>query len=280
MKIAVQSNLVHVTPPCCYHVFDSYLEGLETREQERLDEQAVEQVEVEEQGQPWLPGLAYKRSVHGNTYWRTLERRQLPRNHPDYAGGTTCELDWTKAHEIIARAWLGALTERISDRCYDSAGNKAFHMRITYAGKWSPKEYNFAHDACDFYLLVSKPVLNRIFRSCLKDNREDFILFLRRQYSSYDGFISFMSNSIRDYDAYWKAWKSGAGQEKTTSHLIWASFNFWLLALPGEGSFEERYRQGQSEFEELLWNYVEDAEGNGKFSQAMRFMPEGEADTA
>jgi hypothetical protein len=103
MKIGLQSDLLHITQPCCYWVFDDYLDSIERREQEWLDEQASETVEIEDTGQPWLSG---------------------------------------------------------------------------------------------------------------------------------------------------------------------------------EGSIEERHRQGQGEFYTLLWNYVMDAEGNGKFSQAMRFMPKGEADVA
>jgi hypothetical protein len=271
MKIRLQSNVLHATPPCCYWVFQDFLYGVEQQEQEYRDELANEVIEVEEKGKPWLSGLAYRCRVHGNTYWHYVKRCQLSKDHPDYTALETVELDGGKAMAIIARSWLTALEEYIRNRYFNE--HKEYgkeKMRLSFTGMWSPREYNFLHDSCDFTLSISKKELNRIFRYCLKENRKDFSLYLYQQHTSYDGYRSYMSNEVEDYDEYWVSWKHGKEHDKF-KHLVWACLDFWLFVLPGNGMVEKRFEFGIDAFDKILWDHVYKSMDNGAFYEAMTY---------
>ena len=77
--------------------------------------------------------------------------------------------------------------------------------------KWyHPREYNFATDAIDFSIEIDTDWVAAKFAELSSD--PDFISFIKKRYSSYSGFISFMPNSVEDFEAlgnpdsddYWK----------------------------------------------------------------------------
>jgi len=60
---------------------------------------------------------------------------------------------------------------------------------------YSPKCYNFGTDEIDLTVTFNK---NKV-RKFAKDNQEDFDKFLRKSYSSYDGFSSLTANNYEDW---------------------------------------------------------------------------------
>jgi len=79
--------------------------------------------------------------------------------------------------------------------------NTPFIEKIVFDGTFfSPGEYNFQTDQLDFTVDIDKTKLLDTVNK-LKDNKE-FAQFLRDNYSSYDGFISFTPNNYQElYDA-------------------------------------------------------------------------------
>jgi hypothetical protein len=250
-RFTMNSSLLCLTQPCCYWVFDGFLDNIEREETEYRREMAEEIVNSS-----------------------PLRRMDLPKDHPDYQGLVECELDWKKAREIIAKIWVKTLQEFCSS-----------DVKIEFKDTWSPKEYNHNTDNSGFFLSATKKVLNNIIERCLVEHREAFVQYLRDHHSSYDGFASYMSNAVEDYDEYWELFKSGKRKNKynlsggdETDHLIWACFDFWLLGIEDEygnsekldsKGMQERFSDNQNRFDQALWENVMDVD----FSNIMEYVP-------
>ena len=293
MKIeSLNSGLFHVTAPCCYWVFQEYLYDLEEREKEWQEERANEEVKIKEDGQMWL--IAPEDSRDQIAY-RVMKRKDLPLDHPEYAGVVEVNLDWDKAKELISKAWLETFEKWIEDRYYKeyritggehkainkyktkNHGNK---IKLTFNRVDSPREYNFSGDVCVFDLSIPKAELNRIIRKVLIGNREGFKEYIGEAYTSYDGFHSWVSNDVKDFDRYWEIFKKGNYEPDPYSridrveHLFWACFDYWLFGMPGdESDMKKRWADNQREFEQNLWDTVSDYDGNGEFSNIMEYKP-------
>lgn len=88
----------------------------------------------------------------------------------------------------------------------------------------SPREYNFTTD---------KLIVNVEFRLraleywCLKNKPEEFNKYLKENYSSYDGFISFVPNSISAFkDKYFNEYKTFKERERNNLINIMLEFYF------------------------------------------------------
>jgi hypothetical protein len=96
---------------------------------------------------------------------------------------------------------------------------------------FSPKEYNFSGDQCDFSFTISKKEVARLAALCLADER--FPEHLRRHYTSYDGFWSHCTN---DPDVF-RENASNMHGEKEYTRAVWQAVNFILF--PEEQDTEE-----------------------------------------
>jgi len=281
MKFSMNSSLLHCAQPDCYWEFQEYLYGIEEQEAEWRQEQAEEVIDIPEPGQPWLLGLVGK-MFPGTIAKKSYRRMDLPKDHPEYQGLEECNLDWGKAKEIIAKCWLKTLEEWIKAR-YITDGI-ADGIKIEFKDTWSPRFYNYGGDECGFFLSASTEDLGHIVNKCLGEYRESFAEYLKRAHSSYDGYISFMSNNCEDYDEYWDHIKDT--WEDVDEHLVWACLDFWLFGiedmksgntdkLDGDG-MEKRFGENQDKFRDWLWDNVTDAEGNGAFYDIMEYTPKEE----
>jgi len=68
---------------------------------------------------------------------------------------------------------------------------------VKFKNMTSPAYYNFTTDK--LHLLVDFN-LTALKKYCFIDNREDFNFYLQENYTSYDGFISFIDNNIKDFE--------------------------------------------------------------------------------
>jgi hypothetical protein len=66
-------------------------------------------------------------------------------------------------------------------------------VSLEYCGRWSPREYNFSHDTVNFDLNCEQG-FSKLVDFCT--NHPDFSKFLKDNFSSYDGFMSFTANNI------------------------------------------------------------------------------------
>ena len=87
----------------------------------------------------------------------------------------------------------------------DSFTENPINLKIgKYCGMWSPKEYNFYTDKIQFVVDVN---LNELKKYCWKTCREEFNDYLQKNWSSRDGFWSFVPNSIYKFEDNYKIGK-------------------------------------------------------------------------
>jgi hypothetical protein len=60
----------------------------------------------------------------------------------------------------------------------------------------SPKEYNFSTDVIDFDIEINQSKLKKVLKEL--EHNQDFKNFLKENYSSYDGFMSFTPNNYNE----------------------------------------------------------------------------------
>jgi hypothetical protein len=94
---------------------------------------------------------------------------------------------------------------RVAEACCEAIENKLqeyFDLVINFQNVSSPREYNFANDSINIEIIASKGTLSKI-REYLLENIEEYKEYVRRKYTSCDGFISRYSNNaytwINDY---------------------------------------------------------------------------------
>jgi len=279
MKIDLNSSLFHVTQPCCYNVFDRFFDNLEKQEREYREERADEIVEIPEEGQL---------DLQGNTAVTSIRRKNLPKDHPEYACAENVYIDHNKGLNVLAEAWEETFEEWIDQRYYDL--NRKNTIKLVHRDVWSPREYNFNSDDTGFYLSMPKKELDYIIGSCF-DDWDNFARYLERYHSSYDGYMSFVSNNIHIHKEAWEEFKAGTEnhidlQEK----LMWVCLDYWLffmedlsnisdfsasqLAADGiEDIMERIHTKNYNSFCQNLWDKIDDYTGNGVFYECMEYEP-------
>jgi len=76
--------------------------------------------------------------------------------------------------------------------------NIDFVKKVEFTGWYSPKSYNYGNDELDFVIDIDK---KELFKTLDNLNNKEFKDFLKENYSSYSGFISFTSNNYDElYD--------------------------------------------------------------------------------
>lgn len=91
---------------------------------------------------------------------------------------------------------------------------------IGLSGIRSPKEYNFYTDTIKIDIFVN---LTRLKKYCLKDNAENFDNYLSKEWTSEEGFVSFIPDSLGKFKHTYKASASGRLE------LINVMIEFFLL---------------------------------------------------
>ena len=135
--------------------------------------------------------------------------------------------------------------------CKECASNLFYLMEdndaiksIEFTEMTSPREYNFTTDklVCDVEI-----DLDKLRKYCYETNRTQFDNYLKENYSSYDGFISFIPNNVKEFE-----------QEKDDTDVM---IDFYILSHLEEGcSMEgwERLQEYNAESaQNLIYNYVQ-----------------------
>jgi hypothetical protein len=94
----------------------------------------------------------------------------------------------------------------------------------------SPREYNFTTDKLVCELEVD---MDKIKKWCYETEKEKFEEYLKENYTSYDGFISFIPNNVREF------------KEKEDTDVM---IDFYILSHLYEPSYESGW--------ERLWEYM------------------------
>lgn len=125
--------------------------------------------------------------------------------------------DYQKA---LCREWI----ELVKHQLESATGNVIKNISTRKFELDSPKEYNFETDK----LIVNVEFrLRALEHWCLKDKPEKFNEYLKQNYPSYDGFISFTPNSIDDFkEKYFKEYKTFEERERNNLINIMLEFYF------------------------------------------------------
>ena len=76
-----------------------------------------------------------------------------------------------------------------------------FVTKINFQTIVSPKEYNFRNDSGNIEIELSEENINNI-REYIYTHKEDYKNYLRRSYTSYDGFMSWYDNDFEGWKEY------------------------------------------------------------------------------
>lgn len=147
------------------------------------------------------------------------------------------------------------------DAMNDNFDENPLEMELKYIGMWSPKYYNYSTDKLNLEVKVN---LAKLKKFCWKDNRDEFDEYLNKHWSSYDGFISFIPNNVREFEEEYRIrsdWKHDS--------LIDIMIEFYLLKYVNfddvemdcfENEYERLYNNItlQSEEDWSLWDFEYD----------------------
>lgn len=108
---------------------------------------------------------------------------------------------YKKFQKETCEAWVDAMRDNFKDN--------PIGLKIgSYAGLWSPREYNFTTDKLSMRVEFN---LNELKRYCFKERRADFDMYLLKHWSDRPGFWSFVPNSASWFEDDYKAGKDKDG---------------------------------------------------------------------
>lgn len=90
-----------------------------------------------------------------------------------------------------------SIAENCAEWLFDHLPNHDIIKNMKYKELWSPREYNFMTDRLTIDCEIDMDGLKNY---CLQANRDKFNKYLHDNWSSYDGFISFIKNNVVDFE--------------------------------------------------------------------------------
>ena len=102
--------------------------------------------------------------------------------------------DYDVTQEELDEIVMELAPEYIEDTLKDILADVSIVVESVY----HPSQYNFSGDELEFTLNVSRSSYESLKETTLQDDK--FKSFLKQNYSSYDGFVSYMADSIDDFE--------------------------------------------------------------------------------
>lgn len=130
-------------------------------------------------------------------------------------------VDWRAAHVAVTRHCVETLPKFLPELV----------VAAEFEEMRSPREYNFDNDAGDCKITVDLPRLRRL----LSRHKTELAAFLKRRYTSCDGFISFHPNDI----AGWK--EKTCNFTELDGHYLGALLDFAAELEHGDGAEKEMF---------------------------------------
>ena len=171
---------------------------------------------------------------------------ELYNSNTEYTFNTNNDED-EQGYEL--QDWVGftqAVAKAHADLLFDNLEQKEQIIKsIEYKGLYSPKYYNFETDKLE---LVIDCDIEALEKYCFEDNCGDFDLYLCDNFTSYDGFISFVPNHVKEFVLKY---------ECDTERLLNVMIEYYLL----KNLDLERYRYATVEYtQDCLYEYMEPVE--------------------
>lgn len=128
--------------------------------------------------------------------WNSDSILYLSEGEPEPPAGFYYDLrDFDGYMKEVAEHAVHLIDSEFSASWYDD--NKIIYG-VRFLGISSPRYYNFTTDKLEMEVDVD---YERLKKFCLETNREEFDDYLHEHFTSYDGFISFVDNSVQDFES-------------------------------------------------------------------------------
>ncbi len=102
---------------------------------------------------------------------------------------------YVTSREIIEQSILACAPDVVHDALCEVSPDIA----ISDFSVYMPQYYNYGDDEFNFTITIPDDEYQRLYDECIDDPK--FPEFLKKNYSSYDGFISFLANDTSEFDA-------------------------------------------------------------------------------
>lgn len=113
-------------------------------------------------------------------------------NHGDVTQEQYDNIDWKATQINVSKKYLDHWKIKNKD-ILEKLG-----LEITFKEVWSPREYNFRTDDCVCIATYNEEYTIQKFRELCEHN-SDFADFVKTNYASYSGFVSFYSTDVKDW---------------------------------------------------------------------------------
>ena len=165
----------------------------------------------------------------------------------------TYEIDWDPYTQTVCK---GACDELYT--CINHDDNIILDM--DYVGMSSPKYYNYSTDKLNIDMKLNLRNLKRY----VKDNKEDFNLYLKDNFTSYDGFTSFISNNYNEFVKDYKEDFCGVDKDRCINVMV----EYYLLRCIYDDNWEGISKQIKNgyEFETYYHNRLFDINNEAQYN--------------
>jgi hypothetical protein len=146
-------------------------------------------------------------------------------------------IDYKSTYQNVAK--------KLVDEIYRDELGK-FAEKVEYAYLWSPQYYNYSTDKIYMEVTMSDKKLHRIENQCFNKMADLFDNFLKENFSSYDGFISFIENKIDEFKDRYFELKNGSDENQYSLYLgilfeflfIQERYSMWVYPSDIESLYE------------------------------------------
>lgn len=137
------------------------------------------------------------------TYWGTGKSEHTLHEdliESDFEEGCTdVHIDYYYMHfdnKKYMKDWNERVFNLIEEKLKESFDQIGIEVTLEEEGYSSPREYNFSHDVTNFDIEAKS--FDALIKYCKE--HEDFAKFLKDHYTSRDGFMSFTSNNVEEWE--------------------------------------------------------------------------------
>ena len=150
--------------------------------------------------------------------------------------------DWEGFTQAVARAHADLLFDNLKQK-------EQIIKSIEYKGLYSPRYYNFETDKLNLIIDCDVEALKKY---CFEDNKAEFDVYLHDNFTSYDGFISFVPNNVKEFMSEY---------EDDTERMLNVMIEYYLL----ENLDLETYEYATVEYaQDCLHDYMKPVEQEDK----------------
>ena len=130
-------------------------------------------------------------------------------------------------------------------------------IKLEFLHVWQPRFYNYVNDACEVRIKLTHQAKKAIIEK-VKNHRDKIAGWIRENHSNTDGFLSFLSNDIDDWDG-WVLFNTEAYHQEC--YLAYMLYYIVKAELEAEGYTDERpeiYAYDKVHDQVSAYSYIDD----------------------